>query len=224
MDGDTYTAVDTYLEGLFGGEDAALAHALERAEAAGLPPIQVSPAHGRLLHVLALASGARRILEIGTLAGYSAIWLARALPTDGTLTTIELDPRHAEVARRNLDEAGVADRVDLRVGNAVEVLAQLQHEQGAPFDLVFIDADKPPYAEYLDASISLSRPGALIVADNVIREGAVARGASDDQAVAGIQRFNAALAADPRITAAVLQLVGVKGHDGMAFAVVGPAR
>ncbi len=224
MENETFQAVDAYLEGLFGGEDPALTDALSRADAAGLPRIQVSPAHGRLLHVLALACGARRILEIGTLAGYSTIWLARALPEDGTLTTIELDPRHAEVARTNLDEAGLGDRIDLRVGPALEVLAQLQDEPDTLFDMVFIDADKPPYAEYLDASIRLSRPGALIVADNVIRRGAVAQEASDDEAVIGVQRFNAALAADPRVTGAVVQQVGVKGHDGMAFAVAAPLR
>jgi caffeoyl-CoA O-methyltransferase len=218
-----YTEVDTYLEGLFGAPDASLAGALERAGAAGLPAIQVSANLGRFLHVLALARGARTILEIGTLGGYSTIWLARALPAGGRLTSLELDPRHAEVASRNVAGAGLDDLVDIRVGPAIDTLAALERE-GATFDMVFIDADKPPYTEYLEASVRLARPGTLIVADNVVRQGAVAHGASDDEAVTGIQRFNAALARDSRLAAAVVQQVGVKGHDGMAFAVLRPSE
>lgn len=217
---DTYAAVDTYLEELFGGTDPALAAALERSAAAGLPQIGVSPSLGRFLHVLALARGARRILEIGTLGGYSAIWLARALPLGGTLISLELEPRHAAVARDNLEHAGLADRVEIRTGRALDVLAQLELEDTGPFDMVFIDADKSPYTEYLHAALRLSRPGTLIVADNVVRGGKVASDANDDEAVAGIQRFNTALAADPRVDAVVVQQVGVKGHDGMALAVV----
>jgi caffeoyl-CoA O-methyltransferase len=215
-----YTAVDAYLEGLFELTDPALAATLERSAAAGLPQINVSPSLGRFLHVLALARGARSILEIGTLGGYSAIWLARALPPGGRLTTLELEPRHADVARRNIEHAGLADRVDVRAGRAIDLLADLEHEGAGPFDMVFIDADKPPYTEYFHAALRLARAGTLIVADNVVRGGRVALGASDDQAVTGVQRFNAALAGDPRVVAVVVQQVGVKGHDGMAIAVV----
>lgn len=218
-----YATVDVYLDQLFGPPDPALAAALERSTAAGLPEIQVSANLGRFLHVLALARGARRILEIGTLGGYSAIWLARALPPGGTLISLELEPRYAEVARRNIEHAGLADRVEVRIGPALDLLAHLEQEGAEPFDLVFIDADKPAYAEYFHAALRLARPGTLIVADNVVREGEVALGPSDDEAVTGTQRFNAALATDPRVTAAIVQQVGTKGHDGMALAVVSPA-
>lgn len=217
---DLYALVDHYLEDLFGPPDPVLAAALERAAEAGLPAIQVSPAHGRLLHVLALLRGARTILEIGTLAGYSAIWMARALPPGGRLVTLERDPAHAEVARRNLDDAGLAGTVEVIVGPARDTLATLAREGAGPFDMVFVDADKPPYAEYLEAAMRLSAPGTLIVADNVVRDGRVAQGPSDDEAVAGVQRFNAALAAHPGLTGAVVQQVGEKGYDGMALAIV----
>ncbi|CAN5162876.1 O-methyltransferase [soil metagenome] len=220
MGTDIYTAVDTYVDGLFGGDDPVLRGALERSAAAGLPAIHVSAGLGRFLHVLALACGARRILEIGTLGGYSTIWLARALPPDGALITLEAEPRHAAVATENVAQADLADRVEVRVGRALDLLDELGREGAGPFDMVFIDADKPPYTEYLHAALRLARPGTLIVADNVVREGKVALGSTDDEAVAGVQRFNAAVAADPRVAAAVVQQVGVKGHDGMAIAVV----
>ena len=211
--------VDAYLDGLFGGEDPDLARAAARADEAGLPSIAVTGGQGRFLAVLVRAIGARRVLEIGTLAGVSATWMARALPAGGRLVTLEIDPRHAEVARANLAEAGLAEVVEVRVGAALDVLADLERESVAPFDLVFVDADKPPYAEYLEAALRLSRPGTVIVADNVIRRGAVAE-PSEDPAVAGARRFNAAVAAHPRLDAAFLQTVGTKGHDGMAIAVV----
>jgi predicted O-methyltransferase YrrM len=217
---EVYAAVDAYLDELFGPSDPALAAAQERSVAAGLPQISVSPNHGRFLQVLALARGARSILEIGTLGGYSAIWLARALPPGGKLITLEYESRHAEVARGNIDVAGLGDRVEIRVGRALDLLAELAHEGTGPFDMVFIDADKPAYPEYLRAALRLAAPGTLIVADNVVRGGKVALGSSDDEMVTGVQRFNAALAGDPRLAAAVVQQVGVKGHDGMAFAVV----
>lgn len=220
MDDTPYADVDDYLEGLFGAPDHVLTAALERSDAAGLPPISVSPALGRYLHVLALARGARSILEIGTLGGYSTIWLARALPVGGRLISLEQKPRHAEVARRNVADAGLTDRVEIRVGPALDSLAELTRSGAEPFDMVFIDADKPPYTEYFDFAVRLGRPGTLIVADNVIRDGKVALGQSDDAAVTGVQRFNAALAQDPRVTAAIVQQVGVKGHDGMALAVI----
>jgi caffeoyl-CoA O-methyltransferase len=216
----SYAAVDAYLEGLFGAPDPVLAAALERASAAGLPDIAVSPSQGRFLQVLALVCGARRILEVGTLAGYSTIWLARALPPDGRLISLEHEPKHADVARENIAHAGLADRVEIRVGRALDLLPELEADGAAPFDMIFIDADKPPYTEYFQAAVRLGRPGTLIVADNVVRQGKVAAGPSDDAVVAGVQRFNAALGQDRRVTAAVVQEVGAKGHDGMAFAVV----
>jgi predicted O-methyltransferase YrrM len=215
-----YTEVDEHLESLFGPPDPDLVAAQQRADEAGLPAISVSPAIGRFLHVLALARGARRILEIGTLAGYSTIWMARALPPDGGLVTLEYDPAHAEVARRNLDAAGLGDRVEVRVGPATDTLTELIGSGGEPFDLVFIDADKAPYAEYLEAALELARPGTVIVADNIVRAGAVARGPSDDPAVTGVQRFTGHAATHPRLTSAFIQQVGVKGHDGLAVCVV----
>jgi predicted O-methyltransferase YrrM len=217
---DTFAAVDAYLDELFGGDDPQLTAALARAEVSGLPAISVSSAHGRLLQVLALACRARSILEIGTLGGYSTIWMAQALPADGRLLTLEYEPAHADVARRNIAAAGLDDRVTVRVGRALDTLADLVEEDAGPFDMVFIDADKEPYAEYLRFALRLGRPGTLIVADNVIRDGAVAYGPSDDPAVTGVQRFNAALAAESHAVSAVVQTVGAKGHDGMALAVV----
>jgi caffeoyl-CoA O-methyltransferase len=217
---DVYRQVDDHLSQLFGdASDPVLDATVRRATDAGLPAIQVSSQQGRLLHVLALACGARSILEVGTLAGYSTIWLARALPADGRLLTLEIDPDAAEVARLNLQEAGLADRVEVRVGRALDTLDELRGRAAGPFDLVFIDADKPGYTEYLDAAIELGRSGTLIVADNVVREGRILD-PGDDRAAAGVARFNAALAADRRVTGVVTQQVGDKGHDGMALAVV----
>jgi predicted O-methyltransferase YrrM/quinol monooxygenase YgiN len=214
-----WTRVDEYLEELFTPADAALASTLASTSAAGLPEIQVSATQGKLLHVLARAMGARRILEIGTLAGYSAIWLARALPADGRLVTIELDPKHASVAGANVAAAGLADRVDIRVGAAIDVLPRLLGEGIGPFDFTFMDADKVGYASYLDWAIRLSRPGSLIIADNVIRDGAITETGTGDEAVDGIRQFNAALAADARVSATAVQTVGVKGYDGFTAAV-----
>lgn len=220
MSDTSYAAVDAYIDELFGPADPALVAAQERSAAAGLPDISVTTAQGRLLHVLALACGARSILEIGTLGGYSTIWLARALPEGGRLLSLEHEPRHAEVARRNVADAGLTDRVEIRVGRATDSLDELTRTGAGPFDMVFIDADKPPYTEYFEFAVRLGRPGTLIVADNVIRDGKVALGPSDDAAVTGVQRFNAALARDPRVAAAFVQQVGAKGHDGMALAVI----
>lgn len=225
MDEQRFVDVDTHLDGVFGGPDPTLTAALARSEEAGLPAIAVSPNIGRFLHVLALARGARRVLEIGTLGGYSTIWLARALPSSGQLVTLEYEPLHADVARQNLDAADVGVPVEIRVGPALESLQGLIEADHDPFDLVFIDADKEPYTAYLDAAVRLSAPGTLIVADNVVRGGAIADGPSDDAQVAGIQRFNAALASHPGLRAgAALQVVGAKGHDGLAFAVVDDPR
>ena len=221
-----YAQVDRYIDGLFAkGESAAAletaaAAALARSQAEGLPAIHVAPNLGRFLHVLALACGAQTILEIGTLGGYSTIWLAGALPAQGRLVTLEYEPLHADVAGRNVADAGLADRVDIRVGRALDLLGALREQGAGPFDMIFIDADKAGYPDYLRAVLDLARPGTLLVADNVVRRGAVAQGPSGDASVTGAQRFNEALAAEPRVRAAIVQSVGVKGHDGMAFAVV----
>ena len=217
---DRWQAVDDHLVELFDLDDDALRATVDATAAAGMPQIQVSATLGRFLNVQARAIGARRILEIGTLAGYSSIWLARALPRDGRLITLELDPRHAQVARANLARAGLDALVEVRVGPAAESLAALVADRVEPFDMVFIDADKEGYPDYLEWSLRLSRPGTLIVADNVVRGGAIIDAASPDSRVQGIRRFNAALARDPRLAATIVQTVGAKGYDGMAFAVV----
>lgn len=215
----SWTAVDEYVESLFERPDPALEGALRDSSAAGLPAISVSPNQGKLLHILARAVGARRILEIGTLGGYSTIWLARALPTHGRLLTLEVSPRHAKVARANLERAGVSERVEIRLGPAQETLPALVEEGAGPFDLVFIDADKPGYVDYLDWSLRLSRPGTLIIADNVVRGGSVVGGGLDEN-VEAVRRFNQHLADMPGVLGTVLQTVGVKGYDGFAIGLV----
>jgi len=215
-----WTAVDRYITDLFVPPDPALDAALQATTDAGMPLINVAPNQGKLLHVLALVHGARSILEIGTLAGYSTIWLARALPAGGRLITLEVDPKHAEVACANIARAGLAKSVDLRLGRALDTLPQLVAEGAGPFDLVFIDADKPSTMAYFEWALKLTRRGSLIIADNVVRDGAVIDADSTDASVQGVRRFNAALAAEPRVTASVIQTVGSKGYDGLAFAVV----
>ena len=212
--------VDAYIDELFIGDDPILQSVERSLVEAELPQISVSPSQGKFLYLLARLMGAKRILELGTLAGYSTIWLARALPADGHLITIEYDPKHAEVARSNIALAGFQDRVDVRVGRGLDVLPELHAEGAGPFDLVFIDADKQPYAEYFDWSLKLARPGSLIIADNVVRDGKVLDAESSDELVRGVRRFNSALAANEDVSAVILQLVGVKHHDGMAFAIV----
>jgi caffeoyl-CoA O-methyltransferase len=220
MSQNQWTAVDRYITDLFVPPDPALDAALQATADAGMPLINVAPNQGKLLHVLALAHGARTILEVGTLAGYSTIWLARALPAGGRLVTLELDPKHAEVARANIARAGLANVVDLRLGRALDTLPQLVAEGQGPFDLVFIDADKPNTTAYFEWALKLTRRGSLIIADNVVRDGAVIDASSTDASVQGVRRFNAALAAEPRVTASVIQTVGSKGYDGLAFAIV----
>jgi len=220
MTQDQWTAVDRYITDLFVPPDPALDAALQATADAGMPLINVAPNQGKLLHVLALAQGARTILEIGTLAGYSTIWLARALPAGGRLVTLEVDPKHAEVARANIARAGLANIVDLRLGRALDTLPQLVAEGAGPFDMVFIDADKPNTTAYFEWALKLTRRGSLIIADNVVRDGAVIDADSTDASVQGVRRFNAALAAEPRVTASVIQTVGSKGYDGLAFAIV----
>jgi predicted O-methyltransferase YrrM len=215
-----WTAVDDYVDSALIPPDPVLDAALQASADAGLPDIGVSPAQGKLLQLLALGQGARRILEIGTLGGYSAIWLARALPSDGRLITLESDPEHAEVARANLANAGLAGVSAVRTGRAVDTLPLLHAGGDGPFDLIFIDADKPSYPDYLAWSIRLSRPGTLIVADNVVRDGDVIDAASKLPGVQGVRRFMEAMAAEPRVSATVVQTVGRKGYDGFALAVV----
>lgn len=220
MSNETWTQVDEYIAERFAPEDPALTAALADSEAAGLPPISVSAAQGSLLNLLAQATGARTILEIGTLGGYSTIWLARALPADGKVVTLEASPKHAAVAQRNLERAGVADKVEIQVGPAQETLPRLIAEQAGPFDFIFIDADKESYPAYLAWTLELARPGTLIVADNVIRSGRILNETSDDVNVQGARRFNDLLADEPRVTATLLQIVGSKGYDGLALALV----
>jgi predicted O-methyltransferase YrrM len=215
-----WVAVDEYLADLFGASDAALAAALEASDAAGLPAISVTPMQGKLLMVLASACKARRILEIGTLGGYSTIWLARALPPDGRLVTIESERSHFDTATSNISRAGLADRVDLRLGSALDVLPRLRQDSTETFDLIFIDADKRRYAEFFAAALPLARRGTLIIADNVVRQGGIVDPANTDENVEGIRGFLAALVQEPRVTATVVQTVGSKGYDGWVVAVV----
>ena len=221
MSQEQWTAVDRYIADLFIPSDPALDAALADSDAAGLPAINVSPVQGKLLHLLVRLQGARNILEIGTLGGYSAIWLARALPAGGRLITLEANPKHAEVARANISRAGLAQVVELRLGKALDTLPQLAQENRGPFDLIFIDADKPGYPDYLPWALKLSRPGSLIIADNVVRKGGVADSANADPNVQGVRRFCELLAGEPRVSATILQSVGSKGYDGFAVALVG---
>jgi len=211
-----WAAVDDYIGDRLLGEDPVLAAVLAANAAAGLPDIDVSPAHGRLLQLLARMMGARRILEIGTLGGYSTICLARALPEDGRVVTLEIDPHHAAVARENLARAGVADKVELIIGPAADTLARLE----GPFDFVFIDADKPSNPVYLKEAIRLSRPGTAILVDNVVREGGVLDAESADDRIAGTRALFEAAAAEPRLAATAIQTVGVKKWDGFLLALV----
>jgi predicted O-methyltransferase YrrM len=215
-----WNAVDQYINDQLVSTDPALSAALQQSAAAGLPQINVSPSQGKLLQLLAQVQGARSILEIGTLGGYSTIWLARALPRDGRLISLEAEPKHVEVARANIKRAGLADNVEIRCGRALDTLPQLVAENRGPFDLVFIDADKPGYPDYLEWALKLSRRGSLIIADNVVRDGAVADSASRDPGVRGVRRFIEMLAAEPRVSASVIQTVGSKGYDGFAMALV----
>jgi predicted O-methyltransferase YrrM len=217
---DQWTAVDDYIVNLLVPSDPALDATLEASTAANLPPINVMPPLGKLLHLLARAQGARKILEIGTLGAYSTIWLARALPAEGRLITLEADPKHAEVARANIARAGLSNVVELRLGPALDTLPQLAAENRGPFDLIFIDADKTGYPDYFPWALRLSRRGTLIIADNVIREGAVADPNSTDPNVQGVRRYNELLAAEPRVSATAIQTVSSKGYDGLAIALV----
>jgi len=220
MDQKTWDAVDEYFDEALIGTDPVLQDALARSDKAGLPQIAVTPSQGRLLNLIARTAGARRILEVGTLGGYSAIWLARALPEGGSLITLEVEPRHAEVARTNLEAAGLSDRAQVRVGRGVDSLAALAGEGAEPFDFVFIDADKPSNPDYLTWALRLSRPGTVIVIDNVARSGAVVDAHSTNAAVQGVRRVVDLIAHEPRLTATAVQTVGAKGYDGFIMALV----
>lgn len=218
-----WIAVDDYIAGHLLGPDEALDAALAANAAGGLPAIDVSAAQGKMLHLFARMAGAKRILEVGTLGGYSTIWLARALPEGGRLVTLELEPHHAEVARGNIAAAGLADRVDVRTGPAIEALDAMIAAGEGPFDLVFIDADKQSNVAYLRAAMALGRPGTVIVVDNVIREAGILDAASDDPRIQGTRALFEAVAAEPRLSATAVQTVGAKKWDGFLLAVLGAA-
>jgi predicted O-methyltransferase YrrM len=215
-----WTAVDDYVTDLIVRPDAALEAAVAATAAAGMPPIAVSAPQGQLLALLARMAGATRILELGTLGGYSTIWLARALPAGGRLISLEVDPRHAEVARANLAAAGVDSVAEIRVGAALDTLPNLVDEGAGPFDLIFIDADKPNIPEYLTWSIQLSRSGTVLVVDNVVRDGGLVDASGTRPEVVGVRRLHEQLAADERVTATTIQTVGAKGYDGFTLGIV----
>jgi predicted O-methyltransferase YrrM len=220
MSQELWTAIDSYLNAAVLPNDPVMEATLAASASAGLPSIQVARNQGKLLHLLARLRGAQRILEIGTLGGYSTLWLARALPARGQLVTLELDPTHAAVARENFRRAALEHLITLHEGPALTTLARLTEAGEAPFDLVFIDADKPNILAYFEHALALTRPGAVIIVDNIVRRGAVTDATSPDPAVQGVRQFLARLAAEPRITATALQTVGDKGHDGFVLAQV----
>jgi predicted O-methyltransferase YrrM len=220
MTQEQWTAVDRYIADLLVAPDPTFEAALAAAAAAGLPRHEVAPNQGKLLMLLARLQGAHTILELGTLGAYSTLWLAQALPADGRLITLEADPRHAEVAAASIARAGLDEVVELRVGDALDTLSALVDEGRGPFDLVFLDADKPRNPEYLEWALRLTRPGSLLVADNVVRGGALADAASADPVVRGLRRFHELVAAEPRLSATTIQTVGAKGYDGFTLALV----
>jgi len=215
-----WTEVDRYLDEVLVGSDPALDAALADVDAAGMPAISVTPTLGKLLYILARMVGARRILEVGTLGGYSTIWLARAVPARGQVVSLEIDAGNAAVAAASLQRAGVADRVDIRIGRAVDTLAALEVAGVEPFDLVFIDADKQSNPEYLAWALRLTHVGSVIIVDNVVRGGAVADSTATDPSILGIRRMNELIAAEPRLLTTAIQTVGSKGYDGFAIALV----
>lgn len=219
MDQATFSAVDEFIAGTLLEEDEAL-RAVETAEAAGLPSIQVSPPQGKLLQLLVRLVGAKRILEFGTLGGYSAILMARALPAGGRLITLEANSEYAEVARRSIERAGVGERVEIRVGPALEALPVLEEEGGGPFDLVFIDADKVNTPNYFNWALDRTRAGGLIVADNVVRDGSLGDATDPDEATVAQRRLHEEMRGDSRVSATTIQTVGVKGYDGFLIALV----
>jgi len=220
MDQKLFEAVDQYISDLFIKEEESLTAAERSHGLENIPAINVSPNLGKFLYLMARISKAVKILEVGTLAGYSTIWMAKALPENGRLISLEIDPRHAAIARKNIERAGLSSKVEVRVGKAIDLLPGMVKESEGPFDMIFIDADKPPYAEYFEWALKLSKSGTLIIADNVIRDGKVLDPNHEDPMVQGAQRFNKALAANNQVSATILQTIGVKEYDGMAIAVV----
>lgn len=215
-----WDAVDSYFTNLLLPPDPVLEATLKQSDAADLPPINVAPNQGKLLHILALMRGARRILEIGTLGGYSTIWLSRALPKDGQLISLEFSPKHADVARANVARAGLDSLVEIRVGDAARSLARLVEEAAPPFDLIFIDADKRSYPVYLEMAMELATEGTVIVADNIVRNGAVMDSDTEDPNVQGVRRYLDLIANEPRLTSTAIQTVGTKGYDGLSISIV----
>jgi predicted O-methyltransferase YrrM len=220
MSVELWTVVDDYIARTLIGPDADLDHAVRESDAAGLPQISVTPNQGKLLYLLARLAKAKNILEIGTLGGYSSIWLARALPAGGKLITLEADPKHAQVARSNIAHAGLEDRVEVRLGLALEILPTLAASRTTPFDFIFIDADKPNIPAYFDWAVKLSRKESVIVVDNVVRDGAIIEEKSADPGVVGVRRLNNLLSDDRRVSATTIQTVGGKGYDGFTIALV----
>jgi predicted O-methyltransferase YrrM len=224
MNKEIFLQVDNYISGLLAIEDKALTDTIKSLDNEGLPQHSVSANQGKFLQIMMIACNAKKVLELGTLGGYSTIWLARALPENGKVITIEVDKRHGDVAQKNIDNAGLSQKVDLRVGKALDILPKIIAENEDPFDMIFIDADKPPYTEYFNYALQLSRPGTLIICDNVIREGKILDNNSTDEKVQGVQRLNKMLSDNKNVTATILQTVGAKEYDGMAIAVVNRIR
>ena len=224
MDTEIFSQVDNYISNLLAPEDKALTDTIKSLDTEGLPQYSISPTQGKFLQVMMIVCNAKKVLELGTLGGYSTIWLARALPNNGKVITIEVDKHHGDVAQKNINNAGLSQKVDLRIGKALDILPQIIAENDGPFDMIFIDADKPPYTEYFDYALQLSRPGTLIICDNVIREGKVLDNNTTEEKVKGVQRLNKMLSQNAKVTATILQTVGVKEHDGMAIAVVNRAH
>ncbi|HVX52797.1 MAG TPA: O-methyltransferase [Chitinophagaceae bacterium] len=220
MDNEIFGQVDAYISNLFNPADEALDAVEKSIIENGIPQISISPNQGKFLHIMAKLCHAKKILELGTLGGYSTIWLGRALPAGGKLITLEYSQHHANVAQKNIDRAGLTNVVEIRVGKALDMLPVVEAEGTGPFDFIFIDADKQPYAEYFEWALKLSRPGTLIIADNVIRDGKVLDAGSTDENVQGVQRLNTLLSKTTDVTATIIQTVGVKEYDGMAIALV----
>ena len=220
MNADLFKKVDDYISDLLAPEDAVLTETIESLDRENIPQISVTANQGKFLQLLLMLGNAKTVLELGTLGGYSTIWMARALPEDGKVISLEIDENHAKVARQNIEKAGLSHKVEVRLGKALDLLPHMADNGEGPFDLIFIDADKPPYAEYFKLALTLSRPGTLIICDNVIRDGKVLDANHPDERVQGVRRFNQLLAETPQVTATILQTVGPKDYDGMAIAVV----
>lgn len=220
MNQQLFEKVDQYIGNLFAPEDSVLQETIQSLDDASIPQISVTPTQGKFLQLMLLSCKAKRVLELGTLGAYSTIWMARAIPADGKIITVEFDPHHARVASQNIAKAGYSDKIDLRTDKAMDILNELISKGEEAFDFIFIDADKPPYTEYFELALQLSHPGTIIICDNVIREGKVLDENTTDERVKGVQRFNQMLANNPKVTATIMQTVGAKEYDGMAIAIV----